>query len=94
MRNFGFRNSKHAVPCLLSGGFSLCLATGVLYSRVYPWRSSLSWHLRKAGASSNYSLHLGSEWVLGFALTHVNEAVLINLILEQLISKELFTAGC
>lgn len=93
MRSLGFRNSKHAVPCLLLGGFSLCLATGVLYASVFPWRSSLSWQLSKAGVSNNYSLHVGSEWVLGFALTHVNEAVLINLIVE-LISKELFTAGC
>lgn len=93
MRSLGFRNSKHAVPCLLAGGFSLCLATGVLYTTVFPRRSSLSWHLSKAGVSNNYSLHVGSEWMLSFALPHVNEAVLINLIVE-LISKELFTAGC
>lgn len=93
MRNLEFRNSKHAVPCLLPRGFSLCLATGVLYTSVFLRRSSLSWQLSKAGVSSNYSLRVGSEWVLCFALTHVNEAVLINLIVE-LISKELFTAGC
>lgn len=93
MRNLGFRNSKHAVPCLLPGGFSLHLATGVLYTTIFPRRSSLSWNLSKAEVSNNYSLHAGSEWVLGFALTHVNEAVLINVIVG-LISKELFTAGC
>lgn len=60
---------------------------------VFPLRSSLSLCLREAGVSDNYSLHAGSEWVLGFVLIHVNELVLINLIVE-LISKELFTAGC
>lgn len=74
-------------------GALVCVLQLEFCTLVFPLRSSLSWHLRKVGVSNNYSLHAGSEWVLGFALIHVNEAVLINLIVE-LISKGLFTAGC
>lgn len=54
-------------------GALVCGTVRGLAAGAYLWRSSLSWCLRKAAASNNYSLDVGSEWVLDFAFTHVNE---------------------